>query len=79
MLYRQMRAVLESLVGGEPVHRRQEQLKSQPGLPAPPPPGSTAGAVLLEGVAGGRKPGVIETSYQSFADSWNDDDDDDEY
>ncbi|KAG8730416.1 hypothetical protein FRC10_002706, partial [Ceratobasidium sp. 414] len=76
----QMHKVLQSHVAGEPIHRREAQLKSQPGLPAPAPPPSTDAPVLLEGIAGGPKPDVIQASYQSFADSWNnaEDDDDDE-
>ncbi|KAG9097560.1 hypothetical protein FS749_006009 [Ceratobasidium sp. UAMH 11750] len=74
----QMHKVLESLVGGEPIHRREAQLKAQPGLPAPTPPPSTDVPALLEGIAGGPKPDAIQASHQSFADSWNNADDEDE-
>ncbi|KAG9124139.1 hypothetical protein FRC07_012695 [Ceratobasidium sp. 392] len=75
----QMHKVLGSLVGGEPINRRESQLKAQPGLSPPaPPPGSDTSA-LLEGIAGRPQLDNIQTGLQSFADEWNDtaDDDDD--
>ncbi|KAG8705882.1 hypothetical protein FRC08_001394 [Ceratobasidium sp. 394] len=73
----QMHKVLESLVGGEPIHRREAQLKSQPGLSPPAPPPSASVPTLLEGIAGGSRPHPIQASHQSFVDAWDDEDEDD--
>ncbi|KAG9124140.1 hypothetical protein FRC07_012696 [Ceratobasidium sp. 392] len=55
--------VLDSLVGGEPIHRREVQLRAQPSLPPPtPPPGSEA-PILLEGIAAGPQPDNIQAGF----------------
>ncbi|KAG8695228.1 hypothetical protein FRC08_007956 [Ceratobasidium sp. 394] len=73
-----MHKALESLAGGEPIHRREAQLKSQPGLPPPDPPPSASVPTLLEGIAGGSRPDPIQASHQSFVDAWDNAGDEDE-
>ncbi|KAG8777527.1 hypothetical protein FRC12_000330 [Ceratobasidium sp. 428] len=67
----QMHTILDSLVGGEPIHRREAEVKAKPGLPAPTPPPGSDNPVLLEGIAGGPTVDNVQAAQQSFINEWN--------